>query len=141
MVGQALSPLVQDSSRIALQQLAGLARATRSDLGTLPERALAEMGVKPMDRDVAIDFLVARGGLVRSGPFQSLLRAFPALSDRWRKHLEYWGGEPAGDHNEVAEVVHFVVEDLCGKGNLGDVRKIFEFMNGNSKRVIRKPSL
>ena len=130
LVSQALSALQQDFSGIALQQLAGLVRPTLSDLGTLPERAFAEMGLKPIDRQGAVDLLIARGGLSANGIFRSLLVACPAFLDRWRKHIESWGGEPAGDYNDMSEFVHFVVEDLHGKGRLDGVRKVFEFMEG-----------
>jgi hypothetical protein len=128
LVSQALSALQQDFSGIALQQIAGLVNPTLSDLGTLPERAFAEMGLKPIDKRGAVDFLIARGGLSANGIFGSLLAASPAFSDRWRKHIESWSGEPAGDYNDMSEFVHFVVEDLHGKGKLDDVRKVFEFM-------------
>jgi hypothetical protein len=128
LVSQALSALEQDFSGIALQQIAGLVSPTRADLGTLPERAFAEMGLRPIDRQGAVDLLVARGGFSANGVFRALLIAFPAFSDHWRKHIEWWGGEPAGDYNDMSQFVHFVVEDLHGKGRLDDVRIVFEFM-------------
>jgi hypothetical protein len=131
LVSQALSALQQNFSGTALQQLAGLAalaHPTLSDLGTLPERAFAEMGLKPIDKQGAVDLLVARGGFSANGIFRDLLIAFPAFSGRWRKHIEYWGGEHAGDYNDMSEFVHFVVEDLHGKGRLDDVRMVFKFM-------------
>jgi hypothetical protein len=128
LVTRALSALQQDFSGIALQQLAGLVSPALSDLGTLPERAFAEMGLKPIDRQGAVDLLVARGGFSGNGIFRALLSAFPAFSDRWRKHIELWGGEHAGDYNDMSEFVHFVVEDLHGKERLDDVRAVFEFM-------------
>src|SRR4051794_16743853 len=80
----ALSALEQGFAGIALQQIAGLDQPTLSDLRDLPERAFAEMGLKPMDKQAAIDFLVQRGGFSTNDIFQSLLIAFPAFSDRWR---------------------------------------------------------
>jgi len=86
------------------------------------------MGLKPIDRQGAVDLLVARGGFSANGIFRALLIGFPAFSDRWRKHIEWWGGEHAGDYNDMSEFVHFVVEDLHGKRTIDDVRAVFEFM-------------
>lgn len=44
-----------------LQQLAGLVNPTRADLGTLPDRAFADMGLKPVEKEQAVTFLLARG--------------------------------------------------------------------------------
>ncbi len=90
LVSQALWALQQDFSGISLQQIAGLVSPTVWDLGTLPERAFAEMGLKPIDRQGTVDILVAHGGL-SSGILRSLLIAFPAFSDRWRKHTRMVG--------------------------------------------------
>jgi hypothetical protein len=128
LVGHAISALQQGFAGIALQQVAGLDRPTVSDLGTLPERAFAEMGLKPLDKDGAIDLLVERGGFSANEIFRSLLIAFPAFSGRWRKHIEWWGGEPAGDCGDMSAFVHFVVDDLRATGQLGEVRRAFEFM-------------
>jgi hypothetical protein len=128
LVSQALSALQQGFSGMALQQLAGLMSPTLADLGTLPARAFAEMGLKSIDQQEAIDLLIARGGLSRNDIFRSLLMTFPTFSDRWRKHIEWWRGEPAGDYNDMSEFVHFVVEDLHEKGRLDEVRSAFEFM-------------
>ena len=45
----------------ALQQLAGLSQPTSRDLGNLPARVFADMGLKPIDRDEAVALLIARG--------------------------------------------------------------------------------
>jgi hypothetical protein len=128
LVSQALLALDQDFSGDALQQIAGLAKPTVAELDTLPERAFAELGLKPLDKQGAVDVLMARGGLSENRIVRSLLADFPALSDRWRKYIEEWGGEYIGDYMDMAEVVHFVVEDLHDKGRLDEVRRIFEFM-------------
>ncbi len=57
----------------------------------------------------------------------TLVEAFPEFSDRWRKHLAYCG-EPAGSYNDIAELVHFVVEDLYEKGRTSEVRRVFELL-------------
>jgi len=128
LVSHALSALQLGFSGVALQQLAGLVSPTQADLGTLPERAFREMGLKPIDRQGAVDFLVARGGFSRNDVFRLLLTACPSFSDRWRKHIEWWGGEPAGEYNDMAEFVHFVVEDLQANGKIDEVRRVFELM-------------
>ena len=128
LVSHALSALQLGFSGMALQQLAGLFSPTLADLGNLPERAFAEMGLKPMDKQGAVDFLVARGGFSRNDIFRLLLTAFPSFSERWRNHIEWWGGEPAGEFNNMAEFVHFVVEDLQANGKVDEVRRVFEFM-------------
>jgi hypothetical protein len=111
LVSEALVALEQGYTGIALQQLAGLTRPTVSDLGTLPDRAFAEMGLKAINREQAVD-LVSRRGPAPNDVMLSLLNSFPAFAARWRKHIEQWGGEPAGPYNDMAEFVHFVVEDL-----------------------------
>jgi len=128
LVSAALTALQLDYSGIALKQLAGLVNPSVSDLVALSDRAFAEMGLKAMDKKAAVDFLVERGGFSGNGIFRSLLMTFPAFSDRWRKHIEWWGGEPAGDFGDMAEFVHFVVDDLRGLGELDEIRRVFEFM-------------
>jgi hypothetical protein len=68
----------------------------------------------------------------------TLVDRFPAFSPRWRKHLEYWKGKPAGQYNDMGEFVHFVVEDLYEKGNLDEMRRVFDcleklFTEGNQE--------
>jgi len=65
-----------------------------------------------------------------TNPVISRLReAFPSFSERWRRHLACWGGEPAGAYNEMAEFAHFVVEDLYEKRTLDETRRAFEFLD------------
>ena len=64
----------------ALQQLAGLCRGARRDLDDLPERAFGEMGLEPIDKQQAVDLLIARGEPSTSTTIPSLRDAFPAFS-------------------------------------------------------------
>lgn len=137
-VDQAISALDQGLDGTALRQLAGLVRPTQRDLGHLPERALAEMGLDPCDKERAVSLLVAREATLTSELISSLVKGFPTFSRRWRKHLEYWHGEPAGNYNDMAEFVHFVVEDLYEKDNLDEMRRVFDclerlFAEGNQE--------
>ena len=43
-----------------------------------------------------------------------LVAEFPTFRPRWEKHLESWKGEAAGNYSDIAEFVHFVVQDLYG---------------------------
>ena len=136
LTNQAEIALTQGFDGSALRQLVGLTHPTLRDLGTLPDRAFLEMGLKPLDKDQAVDLLVARGLPKVSGPLSSLLEKFPSFSKRWKEHVAYWAGEPAGDYNDMAEFVHFVVEDLYEKGALDETRRVFEclerlFAKGN----------
>ena len=128
LAAQAIVALERGFAGIALQQLAGLRRPTLADLGTLPERAFSEMGLKPVNREQAVTLLISRGKGVTNGTVCSILEAFPAFSERWREHVEWWGGKPAGSYNDMAEFVHFVVEDLYDKNNLDEVRRVFQLM-------------
>ena len=65
-----------------------------------------------------------------------LVAEFPTFRPRWEKHLEWWKGEPAGNYNDIAEFVHFVVQDLYPSGNTEDLQHAFDLMenwlvNGN----------
>src|SRR5690349_2266014 len=60
----------------ALQYLAGLMRPTLADLEDLPARAFADMGLKPMDKDAAVTFLIANGMPANATIFV-LLELFP----------------------------------------------------------------
>jgi hypothetical protein len=53
--------------------------------------------------------------------------SFPNF-DRWKKHIARWGGNPAGFYNDMAEFVHFVVEDLYEKENLDETRRVFQLL-------------
>jgi len=112
----------------ALQQIAGLSNPTSRDLGNLPERAFADMGLKPMDQDGAAGFLIERGEPATSPVVSTLRQAFPDFSDRWKKHIMWWGGNPAGSYNDMAEFVHFVVEDVYEQGKLDETRRVFEHL-------------
>jgi hypothetical protein len=65
-----------------------------------------------------------------------LIAEFPGFHARWEKHLESWHGEPAGHYNDIAQFVHFVVEDLYPTGKTADLQHAFELVeqwlvNGN----------
>jgi hypothetical protein len=137
-VNQAALALEQGFDGTALRQLAGLVRPTLRDLGHLPERALAEMGLNPCDKELAVSFLVARGTTLTNQTILALVESFPNFSNRWRSHLAHWRGEPAGSYIDMAEFVHFVVEDLYEQGNLDETRRVFEclerlFVEGNQE--------
>jgi len=129
LMKQAVLALEQGMGGKVLQQIAGLVRPTKRDLGDLPERAFAEMGLEPIDKDQAVAFLMEHGTPSTSNVIATLLGAFPGLRDRWKAHVAFWGGEPAGSYNDMAEVVHFVVEDLYEKGNLTETRRVFEVLD------------
>jgi hypothetical protein len=112
----------------ALQQLGGLSRPTSRDLGDLPRRMFADMGLKTIDRDQAVALLIARGQPSTSPIVSTLRQAFPDFSDRWKKHITWWHGSPAGSYMDMAEFVHFVVEDVYEKGNLDETHRIFQLL-------------
>jgi hypothetical protein len=60
-VAIAVSALEQGFDGTALQQVAALSRPTSRDLGTLPERVFAAMGLRPIDKHEAVALLLARG--------------------------------------------------------------------------------
>src|SRR5690349_7810701 len=80
----AVSALEQGFDGTALQQLAGLTRPTSSDLGDLPARVFAGMGLKPIDQDEAVALLLARGEPSTSPEISALRQAFPDFRDRWK---------------------------------------------------------
>jgi hypothetical protein len=127
-VAIAVSALEQGFDGTALQQLAGLSRPTSSDLGTLPERVFAAMGLKPINRDEAVALLLARGEPSTSPVISTLRQAFPDFEDRWKKHIAWWSGNPAGSYNDMAEFVDFVIEDVHEKGKLDETRRVFQFL-------------
>jgi hypothetical protein len=124
----AVSALEQGFDGTGLRELAGLSRPTSRDLGILPARVFADMGLKPIDRDGAIALLLARGEPPTSRVISALREAFPDFSHRWQKHVAWWGGNAAGSYNDMAEFVDFVVEDVYEKGNLDQTRRIFELL-------------
>jgi hypothetical protein len=137
-VDQAALALDQGFDGTALRQLAGLMNPTQRDLGHLPDRALAEMGLKSCDKESAVSLLVERGAMLTGGTILALVDAFPAFLPRWRQHLGYWKGERAGQYTDMSEFVQFVVEDLYEKGNLDDTQMVFDcleklFADGNQE--------
>jgi hypothetical protein len=60
LVDQAVLALEQGFDGTALRQLAGLAKPTLRDLGMLPARAFAEMGLPECHQDQAATLLVER---------------------------------------------------------------------------------
>jgi hypothetical protein len=124
----AIHALEQGFDGTALRQVAGLAKPTTGDLGSLPERVFAEMGLKTIEKDQAVALLLARGQPSTSPVVSALRQAFPDFSDRWKKHVAWWGGNPAGSYNDMAEFVHFVVEDVYEKGKLDETRRIFQLL-------------
>jgi len=84
------------------------------------------MGLDPCDREDAVSLLVARGPSLTGETMLTLVETFPAFIPRWRNHLGRWRGKPAGQYNDMGEFVHFVVEDLYEKGNLDELRRVFD---------------
>ena len=72
------------------------------------------MGLKPISKEQALTLLAARAK--PNDIVLSLLGAFPDFTPRWKKHVEWWGGQPAGVYNDTAQFVHFVVDDLHAAG-------------------------
>jgi hypothetical protein len=125
LVEMAVSALERGFDGTALQQLAGLSGSMAADLGNLPARAFAEMGLHPIDKDDAVARLIARGQPSTSPVISSLLGSFPEFSGRWKSHIKSWRGESAGSYNDMSEFVHFVVEDLYEKGQIEETRCAF----------------
>lgn len=124
----AVSALEQGFGGTALQQIAGLSQPTSRDLGNLPARVFAEMGLRPINQDEAVAFLLSRGEPSTSPAISALRQAFPDFGDRWKKHIAWWGGNSAGSYNDMAEFVHFVVEDLHAKGKVSETRRVFQLL-------------
>lgn len=127
-VAIATSALEQGFDGTALQQLAGLSRPTSRDLGNLPERVFAAMGLKPIDQDEAVALLLARGEPSTSPVISALRKAFPDFGGRWKQHVASCGGNPAGSYIDMAEFVHFVIEDVHEKGKLDETRRVFQLL-------------
>lgn len=127
-VAIAVSALKQGFDGTALQQIAGLFRPTLGDLGTLPEKFFADMGLKPINQNEAVARLLARGEPTTSPVISALRQAFPDFGERWKKYVASWGGNPAGSCNDMAEFVHFVIEDLHEKGKLDETRRAFQLL-------------
>ncbi|HKD81397.1 MAG TPA: hypothetical protein VKH81_17010 [Candidatus Angelobacter sp.] len=109
----------------ALSQLAGLVKPTLADLENLPQKAFADMGLPPIEKDAAVTVLLQRGVPPTNPTVSVLLENFPDFMPRWRDHLAWWGGEPAGAYNDMSQFVHFVVEDLYEKGKHDEVKRVF----------------
>jgi hypothetical protein len=65
---------------------------------------------------------------VTSRTIAVLLQAFPGFSDRWASYVEFWNGNPPGSYMDMAEFVHFVVEDVYEKGNLDETHRVFQLL-------------
>lgn len=50
------------------------------------------------------------------------------LLGRWNKHVTWWGGRPARSYNDMAEFVHFAVDDLYEKGKADELRRLFQLL-------------
>jgi hypothetical protein len=127
-VAIAVSALEQGFDGTALQQIAGLSRPTLGDLGTLPVRLFAAMGLKPINQDEAVTRLLARGEPATSPVISALRQTFPDFGERWKKHVASWRGNSAGSYNDMGEFVHFVIEDLHEKGKLDETRRVFQVL-------------
>jgi hypothetical protein len=128
LVQAAVLALEQGFDGTALQQLAGLSQPASRDLGTLPARAFAEMGLEPTNEDEAVSVLLDRDEPHTSPVISNFRHAFPDFLQRWRKYIAVEGGNSCGSYIDMAEVVHFVVEDVYEKGNLDETRRIFQFL-------------
>jgi len=122
----AVSARQQGLDGTALRQLAGLVRPTLADLEDLPQRAFVDMGLTLMSRHQAVDVLMERGIPPINPMFSTLLKSFPDFMPRWKEHLAYWAGETPGPYIDMAEFVHFVVEDLYEKDKHDELKQVFE---------------
>lgn len=131
MIQFAMAALELGFDGTALRKLAGLTHPSKpavADLEDLPMRAFSDMGLKPIDKEGAVDFLLARGAPFTNSTMSALLRVFPDFLPRWRKHLESWGGQVDHPYLDLAEFVHYVVEDLYEHGRADDLRRAFAEM-------------
>lgn len=128
LVQAAVAALEQGFDGTALRQLAGLSQRTSRDLGTLPARAFAEMGLKPSSKDEAVSILLDRDEPRTSPVISNFRHAFPDFLHRWKKYIADEAGNSCGSYIDMAEVVRFVVEDVYEKGNLDETRRVFEFL-------------
>ena len=86
------------------------------------------MGLKPNREDDVVSILLDRDEPRTNPVISSFRHAFPDFLHRWRKYIAYEGGDSCGPYIDMAEVVHFVVEDVYEKGNPDEARRIFEFL-------------
>lgn len=128
LVQAAVAALERGFHGTALRQLAGLSHPASQDLGTLPERAFAEMSLKPCSANEAVSLLLDRDEPRTSPVISSFRRAFPDFLHRWGKYIARGGGNSSGRYVDMAELVHFVVEDVYEKGNLDETRRVFDFV-------------
>ena len=86
------------------------------------------MGLKPIDQEEAVALLLAREEPATSPVISALRQAFPDFGDRWKMHVVSCGGNSAGSYIDMAEFVHFVIEDLHEKGKLDETRRVFQLL-------------
>jgi hypothetical protein len=129
LVRQAILAIEQGFSGTELAILAGLDLPSRRDIGSLPERVFAELGLAPMDKEQALKVIDNRGAAFSNALISELVGAFPGFEPRWTEHVTYWNGNPAGSYIDMAEFVHYVVEDVYEKGALSEVQRVFDWMD------------
>jgi hypothetical protein len=127
-VAQALIALEEGRDFPALRQIAGLEKPTTGDLGTLPERAFRELGLQRIDILQAASVVVDRHKASTSPAISELVGSFPEFGPRWNKHVVAWGGAPAASYIDMAEFVHFAVEDLYEKGAAAETQRAFDML-------------
>jgi len=128
LVAQAVSALEHGFDNSAFRQLAGLNAPCRRDLGSLPERAFAELGLPKLSTDEAIKLVCERGVVFSSPLISEIVQSFPNFAERWNKHVVEWGGNAAGSYNDMRQFVKFVVKDLYEGGETNEVQRAFDFM-------------
>ena len=129
LVTQAILALERGFSGSALRQIAGMASPARRDLGRLPERAFAEMGLQQVDRQQAVIYAPVEHYTATSSPVMSaLVKSFPGFATRWSEHVAESGGKPVGPYTDMAEFARFVVDDLYEKGLTPELRRAFDEM-------------
>jgi hypothetical protein len=57
-----------------------------------------------------------------------LVEEFPDFRPRWEKHIEWWGGKPAGHYNDITVFAHFALEDLYMTGKTDELKRAFDLM-------------
>lgn len=127
-VTQAISALGENLDCPALRQIAGLAKPTIGDLGTLPDRAFRELGLQRIDVLQATRVVVDRHMASTSSAISALVSSFPEFGPRWNKHVVAWGGDRAAPYIDMAEFVHFVVEDLYEKRAAAETQRAFDML-------------
>jgi hypothetical protein len=86
-VAKAVSALDQGFDGTALQQLASLSRPPSSDLGTLPERVFAPIGLRPIDQNEAVALLLSSREPSVCSVIFALREAFPDFGDGWKEQV------------------------------------------------------